>query len=348
MLGALVATLGCGSGASNQAGAVPDAPSPDISAADAGKPDQATGQADVAPTPDPAATAMAVASSIQFSQQATIVAGPLPPATPNSGIEVAAAGPLNSFAMIGPGAKGTASLALNYPKVADDPVVALMVQFQATDVHYVVANPDVASSDQVTVSAGFVVSPDICANLCNIVHSVMCYESAMTASGLVTAANLTQIQVDCTAMGSSGACNGPIKPVCSGVDLAADPSNCGACGKACSTAHIAPACHGGLCGGTCAPGYQDCNGTKALDGCETSVSSSVLNCGGCGHVCSALHITAVCTSGLCDGPCDPGYEDCDGDKATGGCEVFTQGADPQNCGGCGKKCAGTCKDGVCQ
>ena len=36
----------------------------------------------------------------------------------------------------------------------------------------------------------------------------------------------------------------------------------------CSANHIAPACGGGTCNGTCAAGFADCNGNKQSDGCE--------------------------------------------------------------------------------
>jgi len=150
-------------------------------------------------------------------------------------------------------------------------------------------------------------------------------------------------------MGKPSACDfkGPAS-LCPGKDLQNDPLNCGQCGHSCAVLHLAGTCSQGVCDGPCAPGYGDCNNNRAQDGCEAAVAANdIFNCGGCGLVCSAIHITAVCTAGACVGPCEAGYSDCDNDKQSGGCETWTQGDDPKNCGGCGKLCQGTCKAGVC-
>jgi hypothetical protein len=46
------------------------------------------------------------------------------------------------------------------------------------------------------------------------------------------------------------------------------------------------------------------------------------DCGGCGIVCSAHHVTPVCNAGTCVGACESGYSDCDDDKQTNGCETL--------------------------
>ncbi|TPW08516.1 MAG: hypothetical protein FD127_4355, partial [Acidimicrobiaceae bacterium] len=62
-------------------------------------------------------------------------------------------------------------------------------------------------------------------------------------------------------------------------------------------AGVTYACTAGTCVVTACPGtVRDCDGS-ATNGCETDVSSSVSNCGGCGFSCSM-----VCSSSLCDDP----------------------------------------------
>lgn len=66
-----------------------------------------------------------------------------------------------------------------------------------------------------------------------------------------------------------------------------DPNNCGACGTVCSSSHVATVtCGGGVCNGTCASGYADCNANKQTDGCEINILSDVNNCGACGIACN--------------------------------------------------------------
>ncbi len=140
-------------------------------------------------------------------------------------------------------------------------------------------------------------------------------------------------------------------------DTALDPQNCGGAGVVCSSNHVTPSCSGGVCTGPCASGFGDCNGNKQTDGCETSISADVNNCGGCGAVCSTNHVTRACVSGSCaSGVCNAGYADCNGNKQTDGCETGTS-ADVSNCGGCGVVCStnhitractnGSCASGVC-
>ncbi len=110
------------------------------------------------------------------------------------------------------------------------------------------------------------------------------------------------------------------------------------CDVVCSTNHITAVCEGSTCGGTCEPGYADCNGDKKTDGCEASIESDPDRCGGCELVCSGNHIAArTCSSGECDGACDPGFADCNDDKRTDGCEIATSN-DPANCGACAQTC----------
>jgi len=156
-----------------------------------------------------------------------------------------------------------------------------------------------------------------------------------------------------------------------------DPNNCGVgggpeitgtgtrgCGVICSVAHMATrTCGAGICNGTCASGYANCNINKQLDGCEDNVGNDANNCGaggatgtndpqqglqgaGCGVVCSSNNVAKRCGDGsiagagacsgncgssVCNGDCAVGYADCNGNKQTDGCETHTF-VDKNNCG----------------
>ena len=129
----------------------------------------------------------------------------------------------------------------------------------------------------------------------------------------------------------------------------AEPNNCGSGGTVCSANHAAQStcASPGVCNGACIGGFADCNGDKLADGCETSIASDPMNCGGCNKPCALAHATAGCGGGtcvvaacvnaVCRIACNPGFGNCDGDIANG-CEgnVF---ADPNNCGSCGTVCS---------
>lgn len=134
------------------------------------------------------------------------------------------------------------------------------------------------------------------------------------------------------------------------VSVNTDPINCGSCGTVCSSSHITPTCAGGVCNGVCTTGFADCNGNKQTDGCETSIATSATNCGGCGTVCSANHITApTCAGSVCNGVCASGFADCNGNKQSDGCEINLTN-DHNNCGSCGHVCtvSQNCISSICQ
>ncbi len=131
-------------------------------------------------------------------------------------------------------------------------------------------------------------------------------------------------------------------------NVSTSPDNCTGCGLACSSNHVpVRTCHD-ACDGACEAGFQDCNGDKLKDGCETSTSADLKNCGGCNLTCSSNHVTASCAAGACAGACAANYADCNLNKRVDGCEVNTQ-ADKLNCGECGKVCADglACAGGKC-
>ncbi len=118
-----------------------------------------------------------------------------------------------------------------------------------------------------------------------------------------------------------------------------DADNCGGCGEACSANHVNPSCYLGFCNGTCDAGWADCNADKLSDGCETDPSADPAHCGACGQACSANHIAMpACTGGVCTRSCDAGFDDCDADKLTNGCETDLLTSE-SNCGFCGNACA---------
>ncbi|MBI5477489.1 MAG: hypothetical protein HY906_01465, partial [Deltaproteobacteria bacterium] len=86
---------------------------------------------------------------------------------------------------------------------------------------------------------------------------------------------------------------------------------------------------------------------------ETNTQTTAAHCGGCGQACSNNNIpTATCTAGNCTGTCAAGFDDCNANKRTDGCEINTQ-TTAAHCGGCGQACSNnniatpTCTGGNC-
>ena len=135
-------------------------------------------------------------------------------------------------------------------------------------------------------------------------------------------------------------------------DTSNDVNNCGACGNVCSVANATPACSAGICQvGICTAGFGDCD-RNAANGCETNLSTSVNNCGACGHACAAANAASSCTAGQCTiASCNTGFADCD-HNAANGCESNLS-TDVQNCGTCGVVCSANnatsaCSAGACR
>lgn len=132
-----------------------------------------------------------------------------------------------------------------------------------------------------------------------------------------------------------------------------DPTNCGACGAVCPTrANASPVCAAGMCDslGACRPGFGDCN-RRALDGCESDLSTDVMNCGACGRPCAFRNGNARCVAGVCElVSCIAANLDCDREPSNG-CEV-DRNTSTLHCGGCGRPCnvpnaAPLCTNGTC-
>lgn len=81
------------------------------------------------------------------------------------------------------------------------------------------------------------------------------------------------------------------------VEIGRDPKHCGGCGRQCGVpfANGVATCSQGQCGGSCGPGFADCN-AELRDGCEVAVGTDARNCGGCGKACAQ---GMVCDGGRC-------------------------------------------------
>jgi serine/threonine protein kinase len=103
----------------------------------------------------------------------------------------------------------------------------------------------------------------------------------------------------------------------------------------------------------CPPGRGDCN-ARALDGCETELSSSSAHCGGCGKACPTAEALVECVDSRCQvqSCSEKNHRDCNHD-ATDGCETDLT-SDLANCGECGIGCVSTgakrvlCVAGTCK
>ncbi len=132
--------------------------------------------------------------------------------------------------------------------------------------------------------------------------------------------------------------------------------HCGECDNACPTpVGAAAACLAGVCGESpCKTPLADCNndyGRPNGDGCETTVTSDPIHCGGCGIECYYPNAQGRCAEGQCAlGACNTGFADCN-EEPEDGCE--TRLGDSTNCTACGDACSavhGTnqCEGEACQ
>jgi hypothetical protein len=134
--------------------------------------------------------------------------------------------------------------------------------------------------------------------------------------------------------------------MCAGActNLQSHPNNCGTCGHVCGPGQQ---CQNGKC-------TQCPSGSILCSGRCVSIYTDPSHCGACGHDCpQPPYSVATCTDGVCGLGCQFGAQECggaccpSGSCCNGACKDL--GNDNQNCGSCGKECAGwhTCQDGVC-
>jgi hypothetical protein len=63
-------------------------------------------------------------------------------------------------------------------------------------------------------------------------------------------------------------CDGDVANGCEAL-LASSVKDCGTCGNTCpSPPNYVPTCTGGMCGGSCATNYADCDNNLSSNGCE--------------------------------------------------------------------------------
>ncbi|HVM68544.1 MAG TPA: hypothetical protein VM204_01745, partial [Gaiellaceae bacterium] len=97
------------------------------------------------------------------------------------------------------------------------------------------------------------------------------------------------------------------------VQTAADPGNCGACGRRCDATR-GEVCSDGACSAACPAGVTRCAGACV------DLATSAAHCGGCGNACGT---GAACVNGACACPkgfvLDGGCADIDECATTAGC-----------------------------
>ncbi|MBI5535313.1 MAG: hypothetical protein HY898_21475 [Deltaproteobacteria bacterium] len=104
---------------------------------------------------------------------------------------------------------------------------------------------------------------------------------------------------------------------------AANVTNCGACGRACSTQGVASVdCASSVCDSFCVAGWANCSmpASGPDDGCELSVASNNTSCGGCGNDCTKQGAGLVCGSSGATSVCScPSASACNPHSSAGTC-----------------------------
>lgn len=176
--------------------------------------------------------------------------------------------------------------------------------------------------------------------------------SGYLMGGVDCAAQLDRqcVQGACLCGSNLADCDGLGKNGCE-TNVSNDPDNCGGCDLSCSAIHMATRTCDGVCNGKCQAGFDDCNGDKHKDGCETNLGNDAKNCGACGVVCSNNHVKPSCGDNACNGACAANFNDCNANKQADGCESDSR-TDLKNCGSCGTACStnhikASCSAGSC-
>ena len=137
----------------------------------------------------------------------------------------------------GPGETISISTRASSPEDPDDPVVASLVWMEGSNSFISLPSSGADSNENDTLQNSFTVDQSVCDNLCNIVHQVKCYEAAQTASGTITAANLTTVVLECTGAGNPAECPSVSNIVANG---AGGGGNFGTCQQICTFAAGCP------------------------------------------------------------------------------------------------------------
>ncbi len=110
-----------------------------------------------------------------------------------------------------------------------------------------------------------------------------------------------------------------------------DPTHCGSCDRRCTYTNAVATCVAGQCAqGACDRGFGNCN-MRTDDGCETALTSS-LNCGSCGHECTAPTPDCNGATGMCGNGCPAGQIRC-------GADCVDPMSNQAHCGACGAACS---------
>lgn len=129
-------------------------------------------------------------------------------------------------------------------------------------------------------------------------------------------------------------------PYCA--NLKTDRSNCGTCGKGCSSGQL---CVNGICQGVCDVNQTTCGADAGTPYCA-NLKSDNANCGSCGTVCS--NPLSSCIDGACTSLCTGLQKLCTGDGGAPYCIDYL--SDNKNCGTCGTVCPSNkpvCSGGSC-
>ena len=132
----------------------------------------------------------------------------------------------------------------------------------------------------------------------------------LLALTLLLAASCKTTESNTSGGGGGDSCNLPQK-LCVGacVDPRFDPSNCGACGNACTDGKV---CVAGSCDVSCPKGSDKCALDGAGGGAGVSVCADFLvdrnHCGACAEKCATAE---VCAAGKCALECAGGATKCE-------------------------------------